>query len=336
MSQNLNRQILLKSRPIGEPYDDNFEFVERPLAPVDPGQVLRRTVYLSLDPYVRGRMATGRSYTSSMEIGDVIVGGTVSRVVESQNPDFAPGDWVLGYDGWQEFGLSDGANLRKLDAAAAPVSYWLGVLGMPGLTAYAGLLEIGKPQAGQTVLVSAAAGAVGSVAGQIAKIVGCRVVGSAGTEEKCSFVKTELGFDDCINYNKQPPNRTLRRLCPDGIDVYYDNVAGPFLEAVMLNLALHARIVLVGLISQYNMPSPPPGPNLMPLLVKRAMIQGFLVSDYKHLRPQFESDMIGWLKEGRVKFRQDIRQGLENAPTAFMGLFKGENFGKLIVQVSPE
>jgi NADPH-dependent curcumin reductase len=334
MPEKTNRQITLKSRPAGAPTVDNFALVETPVPPVAEGQVLRRTLYLSLDPYMRGRMSAGPSYAAPAEVGKPMPGGTVSQVVESRDPAFAPGDVVLGYDGWQSYGLSDGAHLGKLDPAMGPVSYALGVLGMPGMTAYVALLDVGKPKPGETVVVSAAAGAVGSVAGQIAKIKGCRTVGIAGSDDKCRFVTEELGFDACINYKTQDLDAALAAACPDGIDVYYDNVAGAILEAVLRHINIHARVPLVGLISQYNAEKLPPGPNLGVLLTKRALIHGFLVGDHNDRYPAFLRDVSGWLREGRLKYREDVVEGLENAPRAFLGLFEGKNFGKLLVKVS--
>jgi NADPH-dependent curcumin reductase CurA len=318
------------------PGPDNFALVETPVREPAEGEVLRRTLYLSLDPYMRGRMSDRESYASPTPLGQVMVGGTVSRVVASRNPTFQEGDFVLGYDGWQEYGISDGQGLRKLDPTVAPLSYYLGALGMPGMTAYFALLDIGRPKPEETVVVSAAAGAVGSVAGQIARIKGCRAVGLAGTDEKCRMLTEELGFDAWINYKTQDLGPALKRSCPDGIDVYYDNVAGPILEAVLGQINLGARIPLVGLISQYNAISPPPGPNLLPLLVKRALIHGFLVSDYMHRYEEFIADMGEWVREGKVKVREQIVEGLESAPEAFIGLFHGDNTGKLIVRVSPD
>ncbi len=268
MHATRNRQVLLKSRPVGEPGTDNFELVESPLPEAGDGQYLARTIYLSLDPYMRGRMSGQKSYAEPAEVGKVMVGATVSRVVASKNPRFAEGDLILGYDGWQEYAVSSGEGVRKLDPSQGPISYALGVLGMPGLTAYAGLLDVGRPKPGETVVVSAASGAVGSVVGQIAKIKGCRAVGLAGTDEKCEYVTGELGFDACINYKTRDLDQALRETCPGGIDVYYDNVAGPILGAVLRHINVGARIPLVGLISQYNATEPPPGPNLFPLLIK--------------------------------------------------------------------
>jgi NADPH-dependent curcumin reductase len=325
----MNRQWLLKSRPEGEPTEDNFEFVEARIQQPGEGEVLRRTLWLSVDPYMRGRMSTAKSYAAPAEVGKPMVGGTVSEVVASNNPKFAPGDIVLGFDGWQTHAVSDGKGLRKLDPALAPPSYALGVLGMPGLTAYVAMLDIGQPKEGETVVVSAAAGAVGSIAGQIAKIRGCRVVGLAGSDDKCVFVRRELGFDDCINYR----TADLKTALPDGIDVYFDNVGGAILDAVLRKLNVHARIALVGLISQYNDAKPAPGPNLSPVLTNRATLQGMIVSDHAHRLPDFLLDVGQWLGEGKIRYREDVVEGFENTPRAFLGLFRGENTGKRIVKV---
>jgi NADPH-dependent curcumin reductase len=328
------RQVILKDRPVGEPAAHHFELVERPMPEVAEGQVLRRTLFLSLDPYMRGRMSAMKSYAAPVDLGAVMVGGTVSQVVESRNPAFKSGDFVLGYDGWQEYGLSDGSGLKKMVDWRWPLSYALGVLGMPGMTAYVGMLDIGRPKPGETVVVSAAAGAVGSVAGQIAKIKGCRAVGTAGTDDKCEYVVKELGFDACINYKTQHVLRSLRKNCPDGVDVYFDNVGGPILEAVLRLINVHARIPLIGMISQYNATELSPGPNLVPLLFNRALIQGMIVNDHVDRRDAFLQDVSGWLREGKMKFREHVVEGLENAPAAFMGLFRGENFGKLLIKVA--
>ena len=276
------------------------------------------------------------SYATPVELGSVMVGGTVSQVVKSNHPQFSAGDFVLSYDGWQAYGVSKGETLRKLDPNQAPISYALGITGMPGMTAYFALLDIGQPQAGETVVVSAASGAVGSVAGQIAKLKGCRAVGVAGSEAKCDYVVKELGFDACINRKTQDLSSALKAACPNGIDVYFDNTAGPILEAVLQQINLGARIPLVGLISQYNAENSPPGPNLMPLLVKRALIKGFLVSDYQQRQAEFVNDVSQWLQEGKLKYKEDVVEGLKNAPHAFIGLLQGKNFGKLIVKVSDD
>jgi NADPH-dependent curcumin reductase CurA len=336
MPDLVNRKILLASRPKGPPTLDNFALTESVVVRPGEGELLCRTIYLSLDPYMRGRMDAVRSYAAPVEVGDVMVGGTVGEVLESRNPRFSAGDLVVGQSGWQDYGISEGKGLRKLDPSQAPISYALGVLGMPGMTAYLALLDIGRPRQGETVVISAAAGAVGSVAGQIAKIKGCRAVGIAGSAEKCDFVVRELGFDACVNYKAEDFRQALRAACPDGIDVYFDNVGGPVLEAVLRRINLGARIPLVGIISQYNAATLPPGPNLAPLLVNRALIQGFLVGDHTHRLPDFFADVGRWVKEGRLKYKEDVVDGLENAPRAFIGLLEGQNFGKLLVRVSED
>jgi NADPH-dependent curcumin reductase CurA len=281
-------------------------------------------------------MSDRASYTTPAKLGEVMVGSTVSQVVKSNNPKFSAGDFVLGYGGWQDYAIAQGETLRKLDPSQVPISYALGITGMPGMTAYFALLDIGKPKAGETIVVSAASGAVGAVVGQIAKIKDCRAVGIVGSDEKCDYVVNELGFDACINRKTEDLNSALKAACPNGIDVYVDHTAGPILEAVLQQINLGARIPLVGLISQYNAETPPPGPNLMPLLVKRALIKGFLVGDYQQRHAEFINDMSQWLLAGKLKYKEDIIQGLKNAPHAFIGLLKGENFGKLIVQVSDD
>jgi NADPH-dependent curcumin reductase CurA len=332
----MNRQIVLSSRPEANPSAENFELLSVAVPPVADGAVLRRTIYLSLDPYMRGRMSDAESYAASVAIRQVMVGGTVSQVIESNNPAFAAGDFVVGYDGWQDFGLSSGRDLRKLDPAIAPISTAIGTLGMPGLTAYVGLLDIGQPKPGETVVVSAASGAVGSVVGQIARIKGCRAVGIAGSAEKCQYVVDDLGFDACVNYKAERFREDLAAACPSGIDVYFENVGGAVFGAVMRLLNVNARIPLCGLISDYNAPKLPPSPNLRPLLVKRALLKGFIVTDHNDRAPAFLKDCSQWLREGRLKYREDIVDGLERAPSALLKLFEGRNFGKLIVRVSPD
>lgn len=331
-----NLQVLFKSRPDGPPSEDNFEIVETPTPPVGDGQMLRRTIWLSVDPYMRGRMSTVRSYVPPANLGEPMVGQTVSEVLESNDPRYKPGDLVLGYDGWQAYAVGDGQGLRKLDPSQAPISWSLGVLGMPGLTAYVALLDIGQAKSGETVVVSAAAGAVGSITGQIAKLKGCRVVGTAGSDEKCEFVTRELGFDACINYKTADLNESLKAACPKGIDVYIDNVGGPLLEAVLRRINVHARIPLVGLISQYSDTKPSPGPNLGSFLVNRATLRGMIIFDHLDRTPDFLRDMSQWIREGKVRYREDVVTGLRNAPKAFLGLFKGENTGKRVVAVSPD
>jgi NADPH-dependent curcumin reductase CurA len=330
------RQILLRRRPVGRPAVDDFEIADVPVPGVDDGDVLRRTIYLSLDPYMRGRMSDAPSYATPVAIGQVMVGHTVSEVIESKNPAFAPGDIVTGYDGWREYAVSKGSDLRRLDPASAPVSTAIGVLGMPGMTAYVGLLDIGQPKAGETVVVSAASGAVGSAVGQIARIKGCRAVGIAGSPEKCDYVVRVLGFDACVSYKASDFRAALAAACPSGIDVYFENVGGAVFAAVLRLLNPHARIPLCGLIADYNATEPTSGPSLRPLLVKRAMIKGFIVSDHADRAPAFLRDATAWVRDGTLKYREDIVDGLEQAPSAILKLFDGQNFGKLLVRVSPD
>jgi len=333
VTTSVNRQILLKSRPEGAPGPDNFELVERPLPQAPEDGVLLRTLYLSLDPYMRGRMSAAKSYANPVEIGDVMVGGTVSEVIESRNAAFSKGDIVLGQAGWQEYSAAPGSRLRKLDPKAAPVSTALGVLGMPGMTAYTGLLEIGQPKPGETVVVAAASGAVGAVVGQIAKIKGCRAVGIAGGAKKCGFVKDELGFDECLDHNAPDLARQLEAACPKGIDVYFENVGGAVQQAVWPLLNPFARIPVCGLIAQYNMTTPFPGPDMFSVLRKRLLIRGFIVWDFADREQDFLHDVAAWIRSGKLKYREDFVDGLENAPQGFLGLLQGKNFGKLVVRV---
>jgi NADPH-dependent curcumin reductase CurA len=335
-----NRQILLASRPSGEPTPDNFRLVEAEAPQPGPGQMLLRTAYLSLDPYMRGRMNAGRSYAKPVEVGEVMEGRAVAEVVESNHPGYRPGDVVLAPTGWQEYALSDGKEVRKIDPSHGPLTYALGVLGMPGLTAYAGLLTVGQPRAGETVVVAAASGAVGSLVGQIAKIKGCRAVGIAGGERKCRFVTEELGFDACLDHRDPALPERLKEACPAGIDVYFENVGGHVCGAVLPLLNTFARVPVCGLIAHYNATEPPPGPDRVPALmmatlVKRLTLRGFIVTDFAAQFPQFLADMSAWLREGQVKYREDVTDGLENAPRELIGLLKGENFGKKIIRVGP-
>lgn len=332
----MNHHIRLKSRPAGEPTVDNFEAADGPMPVAADGDVLRRTIYLSLDPYMRGRMSDAASYATPVKIGDVMGGHTVSEVVESRNPAFAKGDFVAGYDGWQAYGVSNGKELRKLDPKVVPISTAIGVLGMPGMTAFVGLMDIGKPKAGETVVVSAASGAVGAVVGQLAKIKGCRAVGIAGSPDKCKYVVDELGFDACINYKTDDLVPALKAACPNGVDIYFENVGGAVFAAILRVINKGARIPLCGIISEYNVTGNPAGPNLRPLLVNRAMIQGFIVSDHTDRAGAFAQEVAPLVVSGRIKFREDIVDGLDQAPSAFIGLLAGKNFGKLMVRVSPD
>jgi NADPH-dependent curcumin reductase len=334
MAASVNRQILLKSRPEGAPGLGNFELAKTPVPEPGDGEVLMRTLYLSLDPYMRGRMNAAKSYAKPVGVGEPMVGGTVGEIVKSRNPKFALGDIVMGYGGWQDYALSNGTGLRKLDPAAAPVSTALGVLGMPGMTAYAGLLEIGKPKPGETVAVAAASGAVGSAVGQIAKIKGCCAVGIAGGRNKCRFVVQELGFDACVDHRAPDFARQLDAACPAGIDVYFENVGGGVQQTVWPLLNDFARIPVCGLIAQYNSTTPIPGPDMFSVLRKRLTVRGFIVSDFAAKQADFLRDAGEWVRTGRLKYREDVVEGLENAPAAFLGMLQGKNFGKMLVKVA--
>jgi hypothetical protein len=338
MAQITGREVRLKKRPIGMVSEDDFELVEVEIPEPGDGEVLIRNNYMSVDPYMRGRMNDQQSYVPPFELHQPLEGGCTGQVAISRNDKFQQGDYVLGMKGWREYYISDGSDLTKIDPARAPVQTYLGLLGMPGLTAYVGLLDIGKAGDGDTVFVSAASGAVGSIVCQIAKIKGCRVVGSAGSDEKVSWLLQTAGVDAAFNYKKVGNLRTeLGSLCPDGIDIYYENVGGKHLEAALDNMKPFGRIVLCGMISQYNAVRREPGPgNLFLAIAKRLTLQGFLVFDHIDRRIQFYSDMGRWILEGRIKWKETIIEGIENAPNAFIGLFKGENFGKMLVRVGPD
>lgn len=341
MSKETCRRIVLASRPEGAPKAENFDLVEEGLPEPGDGELLARTVYLSLDPYMRGRMNDAKSYAKPVGIGEVMTAGAVSQVVESRNPKFSEGDIVFGYSGWQDHFVTNGKGFRKLDPASAPITTALGILGMPGMTAYTGLKNIGQPKEGETLVVAAASGAVGSAVGQIGRIRGCRVVGIAGGAEKCDFVTGELGFDACIDHRAGDFAEQLASACPDGVDVYWENVGGAVFEAVLPLFNPFARVPVCGLIAQYNATSLPEGPNRIPLLMRsvlsnRLRIQGFIVWDFADQQKEFEENMSAWIRDGRVKYREDFVDGLENAPRAFMGLLEGKNFGKLIVRVSDD
>lgn len=344
MSENktVNRRIVLKSRPVGAPTSENFGLEESVVQPPADGQVLLRTLYLSLDPYMRGRMSDAPSYAPPVEIGAVMIGGTVSRVESSLHSDYQVGDLVLGFNGWQDYAFSDGTGLTKLDPHMSQPSLALGALGMPGFTAYMGLLDIGQPKPEETVVVAAASGAVGSVVGQIAKIEGCRVVGIAGGTEKCRSVVEDLGFDACIDHHIADFKQQLATACPNGIDIYFENVGGKVFDAVLPLMNPAARIPVCGLIANYNDTALPEGPDRLgllarTLLTKRIKMQGFIIfDDYGHRYGEFYNQMSTWLNEGKIIFREDIVDGLENAPQAFIGLLEGKNFGKLIVRVAKD
>ncbi|MDW8314389.1 MAG: NADP-dependent oxidoreductase [Rhodovarius sp.] len=334
-----NLAVLLRRRPVGAPVEEDFEIVEQPIPRPGEGQVLVRARYLSLDPYMRGRMSDAKSYAKPVEIGAVMEGQTVGEVVESRHPDFAPGEWVLGGYGWQRYSVVGPERLFKVSPEDAPLSWNLGVLGMPGLTAWVGLQDIGCPKPGEVLVVSAASGAVGQVVGQLGRIAGCRVVGIAGGQEKCRFVREELGFDACLDHRGDLPAQ-LDAACPEGIDIYWENVGGAVQAAVFPRLRDFGRMVMCGMIAQYNIApgadaaGAPPGPNLGPVVRKRLRIQGFIVSDTGWQRyPAFRAEMLGHLRAGRMKVREDIVVGLRAAPRAFIGLLEGRNFGKLVVQI---
>lgn len=341
-SASINRRIVLHARPVGAPTARDFRIEDAPVPKPEAGQVLLRTLYLSLDPYMRGRMSDGPSYAAPVAIGDVMVGGAVSRVEVSRHGDFKVGDLVLGATGWQDYALSDGKGLTALLRDDPHPSRALGVLGMTGFTAYMGLLDIGRPVAGETVVVAAASGAVGSVVGQIAKIKGCHVVGIAGGEGKCRYVVDELGFDFCVDHRADDLPGRLAAACPRGIDVYFENVGGAVFDAALPLLNAKARVPVCGLIAAYNATKLPPGPDRLGLLMgtvlrKRIKMQGFIVfDDYGTRWSEFAGEMGEWAQQDKVKVREDIVFGLENAPEAFIGLLQGKNFGKLIIQLAHE
>ena len=335
----MNRRILLAARPVGFPKDSDFKLVEAPVPTPRDGQILVRSIYLSVDPYMRGRMNDVKSYAPPVQIGEVMGGGVVARVVGTKNPAFKEGDIVEGMFGWQDYAVSNGQGVRKIDPTLAPISTALGVLGMPGLTAYFGLLEIGNPQPGETVVVSGAAGAVGSLVGQIAKIRGCRVVGIAGADDKIAYLTDELGFDGAFNYKTVSDYyEKLKELCPKGIDVYFDNVGGEITDAVFRLINTKARISICGQISQYNLEKPEMGPRLIltMLLVKQAKAEGFLVFQFIDKYPQGLMQMAEWIKQGKLKYKEDIEHGIENTPRAFIAMLKGRNVGKQLVKVSEQ
>ena len=334
--EGVSREIRLVARPQGFPGEDLFELAETAIPDPAEGQVLVRNAYFSVDPYMRPRMNDVRSYVAPFTLGEAMTGGAVGRVAVSQNPRFAEGDWVVHQLGWREWALSDAKGLRKIDPAAAPVSTALGVLGMPGLTAWYGLFVLGEPKEGDTILVSGAAGAVGSAAGQMAKIAGCRVIGSAGSAEKLAWLR-ELGFDEVFDYRERSPRAALAELVPEGIDLYFDNVGGDHLEAAIGALRVHGRVIACGSISRYNDPEPTPGPRNMFLIVtKRLRIQGYIISDHYDRFAEFSEQATAWLRDGRLRYRETIVEGIENAPGAFLGLLRGANIGKMLVKVGPD
>lgn len=341
-SHETNRRVVLNSRPKGAPKPDDFRLENAEVPEVGDGQVLLRTVYLSLDPYMRGRMSDAPSYAPPVELNDVMVGGTVCRVEQSQHPDFTVGDWVLANTGWQDYAISNGQGLMQLGQDLEQPSQSLGVLGMPGFTAYMGLLDIGQPKPGETVVMAAATGAVGSVVGQIAKLKGCRVVGVAGGAKKCEAGVETFGFDVCIDHYAPDFEERLANACPEGIDVYFESVGGKVFDAVLPLLNVKARIPVCGLIAGYNSTKLPDGPDRLSLLmqtflVRRIKVQGFIIfDDYGSRYPEFLSEMGPWVEEGKVKSIEDVVDGLENAADAFIGQLEGKNFGKLVVRVGED
>jgi len=333
---NQNRRVLLKRRPTGAPTTADFEIAEAPLPDPAAGEVLVRGIYLSLDPYMRGRISGARSYAKPVDIGAVMEGRVVGEVVHSRDPGVRDGDYVVGGYGWQLYSAVPAKGLVKLDPAEAPLSTALGVLGMPGLTAYVGLSEIGRPQMGETVVVSAASGAVGAVAGQLAKRAGARVVGIAGGADKCRYVETELGFDSCLDHRSADLGAALDPACPNGIDVYFENVGGAVQQAVFSRLNDFGRMVMCGMVAEYNDVEPRPGPNLMAVVRKRLKIQGFIVGDQWQRWGEYRAMAAPLVRDGTLKYREDIVDGLDNAPAAFIGLLQGRNFGKLLVRLSSD
>ena len=329
------RQFKLAARPVGMPKESDFSLEEIPVPAPGDGQVLVKTSYLSVDPYMRGRITGVRSYADPVNIGDVMVGGAVGQVVESHHTGFATGDFVLGYWGWQEHAVVEGKTLLKLNPNLAPISTALGVLGMPGMTAYFGFLEICKPQPGEVVVVSGAAGAVGSLVGQIAKIKGCRVVGIAGTDEKVQWLVNDLGFYAAFNYKTATDyTAKLKEICPSGIDCYFDNVGGAITDSVFPLLNVFGRVSVCGQISMYNLEKPEPGPRLLPYtLVKQLKVEGFIVTRWQSRWGEGIAQMAQWLKEGKIQHREDIVEGFENTAKAFIGMLQGENTGKMLVKV---
>ncbi|MBV9756782.1 MAG: NADP-dependent oxidoreductase [Alphaproteobacteria bacterium] len=336
MAEAVRRSVVLKRRPHGEPRPHDFELAEQPMPEPGEGEVLTRTIWLSIDPYMRGRISAVKSYAAPVEIGGVMEGETIGEVIAANAPELKPGDVVLGTRGWQTHSLAKAARLVKLDRHGPPLSTYLGVLGMPGTTAYSGMKDIGEPKPGDTVVISAASGAVGSVAGQLAKRAGARVVGIAGGAEKCLYVQQTLGFDECIDHRVSDVKTELERHCPKGIDVYFENVGGDVQAAVFQLLNPFARVVMCGMAAEYNDTERRPGPNLMFVVRNRVRIQGLIVSDKPERFAEWRALATPWVREGSLKYREDVVEGLENAPAALIGMLRGRNFGKLLVRVGPD
>ena len=336
MAKKTNKQIRLASRPSGWVTPDNFELTETDVGEPGEGEVLVRNVFMSVDPYMRGRMNDVKSYVPPFRIGEVLQASVVGQVVASNFDGYSEGDYVIGMLGWENYSICDGRQLRKLKPGSEPLSWHLGILGMPGMTAYVGLMKIAKAKSGETVFVTAASGAVGSVVGQLAKIHGCRVVGSAGSDEKVALLKDEFGYDAGINYrSSESLVRDVKKLCPDGIDVDFENVGGDILEAVLWNMRDFGRIALCGMIASYNDAEPQPGPRGMTVIIgRRLRIEGFIVSDHPQACNEYVEKAVQWISERKLKYRETVAQGVENAPQAFIDLLKGGNTGKQIVQLA--
>ena len=337
MTAPVNRQIVLAARPAGMPKAADFRLEMTPVPEPEPGQVLVRNLWMSVDPYMRGRMSDRKSYAPSFAVDEVMDGRAIGQVLASRHPTIKEGAIVSSMQGWREYFVSAGEGLSVVDPSL-PLSAYLGVLGIPGFTGWYGLKMIGRPKADETLVVSGAAGATGSLVVQMGKILGCRVVGTAGTDEKCAYLTRDLGADAAINYRKAGDCLdALRQACPTGIDVYFENVGGPLLDAVLRLVNPFARIPLCGMISQYNLDPPDPGPRyLFSMIGNRILMQGFIISDHLSLYPEFLAEVGGWLKAGRIKWKETVVEGIENAPKAFLGLFSGDNLGKMVVRLGPD
>ena len=338
MSKTGNKQILFAERPTGAPTAATFELADTAMPEPGEGEFLVRNIFMSVDPYMRGRMVDTKSYIPGFQIGEPLEAGAVGEVIKSNHEKIKVGDHVLSLLGWREYYVTDGKGIGKIDPKVAPIQHYLGLLGMPGLTAYVGLLDLGTPKEGETVFVSSAAGAVGMLVGQIAKIKGCRVVGSAGTDEKVKFLTEELGFDAAFNYRGADYDAVLKELCPKGIDINFENVGGPQMDAVMRRMRANGRVILCGLIDQYNDPENPTsslGP-VSTVLFNRLMIKGFIVLDHYDRMPAFHADAAKWLAAGQIKYPETVVDGIENAPQAFLDLMAGKGFGKMLVRIGPD
>jgi NADPH-dependent curcumin reductase len=334
MDANTRRSWVLRRRPTGAPRASDFELIEQSIPAPQPDEVVTRTLFLSIDPYMRGRLSDRKSYAPPVQIGEVMTGETVGEVIASADPRLAEGDIVVGARGWQTHSITPAERLVRVERNGPPISTYLGVLGMPGTTAYSGMKDIGQPKAGETVVISAASGAVGSVAGQIAKRAGARVVGVAGGPDKCLFVQETLGFDECVDHRAMDLKAALAAACPKGIDVYFENVGGALQAAVFEQLNPFARVVMCGMVAHYNETEPSPGPNLMFVVRQRVRIEGLIVSDKPERFAEWRKLAAPWVLDGSLKFREDIYEGLEAAPEAFIGLLEGRNFGKVLIEVA--